>query len=888
MTRFGWLSALLLTAAGLYFSRGLLDIVGGSEGAVRVAMLPPWWELALFVAVLGATALAASRANRDPDIALPFCALGLLVLPYLPWLPDRLPILRGLAGPARDLFWIVVFWLVASRACSGVRWPVTASAAPIAIFIASVAIFGAVAWRLTSTVQYPSGDEPHYLVITQSLLKDHDLRIENNHHREDYKAYFNLPLRPDYLTRGKDGQIYSIHPIGVAVLAVPAFALGGYRAVVGMLVGIAAWAATLLWRWTRETSGSASAATFAWSAVALTAPFVFNSFTVYPEIPGALAVLIVLAWRAESTTTSVLLVRGVALGALPWLSTKYAPMALAAGIVTLLRARLTGRALAAFLSPAAVLTVAWFAFFYWIWGTFSPSAPYGSSDSVTLRYLAHGGPGLLFDQEYGVVAYAPVLALAFVGFARMLRSGGSNARRALELLFVFGALVGTVGAFRLWWGGSAAPGRPVASGVLLLGVPIASLFSTTATRPSARAICQVLLASSLAIAFAMIATQDGALLRNDRDGAATILEWASPTWPLTSVFPSYIAQSLAGALGRTLAWLALGALVAWTTRLVAPRRLGAAALAAVVLGVGGAVALAASVRPADVSGAVDAEARSRAPLLDEFDAGRRPIAVLYDPLSRITPVAALQRVALVARPGQRTIRQPIDLLWNARFTLPAGRYRVEIERPAEISTADAIAGLQVGRVGPPLEQWTITGPAWTRDVVLPIDAALVGLRPLSSRGLEQGEFRLTPVQVVDLSRRVRRPTVFSATRYGTRTTFFHDDSTAGERQGYWTHGRATTQVTYVMDGAERPTFDVELRCGPAANHVTLSTPGWTEQLALEAGGSRRVAIPTRLQEDLNVRVAPLDITVRDGFVPAEVDRASTDRRLLGCWVEHLW
>jgi len=27
----------------------------------------------------------------------------------------------------------------------------------------------------------PAGDEPHYLIITQSLLADHDLQIENNH-----------------------------------------------------------------------------------------------------------------------------------------------------------------------------------------------------------------------------------------------------------------------------------------------------------------------------------------------------------------------------------------------------------------------------------------------------------------------------------------------------------------------------------------------------------------------------------------------------------------------------------------------------------------------------------------------------------------------------------
>ena len=36
----------------------------------------------------------------------------------------------------------------------------------------------------------PAGDEPHYLVIAQSLLRYHDLQIENNHTRGDYHEFF--------------------------------------------------------------------------------------------------------------------------------------------------------------------------------------------------------------------------------------------------------------------------------------------------------------------------------------------------------------------------------------------------------------------------------------------------------------------------------------------------------------------------------------------------------------------------------------------------------------------------------------------------------------------------------------------------------------------------
>src|SRR5438094_3521847 len=218
----GWLCIPILTAAGFWCTRGLLDIVGGSTGVVRIAMLPPWWILAALVVALGMAGAAAAHAGYDPDIVLPLCALGLLAVPYVPWLPERLAALRAAAGPARDLLWLIVGWLVGAaviRGGAGSRL----QKLPFLIFLASTITFGAAAWRLTGTPLFPGGDEPHYLVITQSLLHDGDLKIENNHRQEEYRAYFNRPLKPDYLTRGADGQIYSIHPVGLPVLAVPAF-----------------------------------------------------------------------------------------------------------------------------------------------------------------------------------------------------------------------------------------------------------------------------------------------------------------------------------------------------------------------------------------------------------------------------------------------------------------------------------------------------------------------------------------------------------------------------------------------------------------------------------------------------------------------------------------
>ena len=71
---------------------------------------------------------------------------------------------------------------------------------------------------------FPAGDEPHYLVIAQSLWRDGDFKIENNHQRGDYREYFSRDLDPHYLTRGADGEIYSIHPVGLPMLLAPVYA----------------------------------------------------------------------------------------------------------------------------------------------------------------------------------------------------------------------------------------------------------------------------------------------------------------------------------------------------------------------------------------------------------------------------------------------------------------------------------------------------------------------------------------------------------------------------------------------------------------------------------------------------------------------------------------
>ena len=93
----------------------------------------------------------------------------------------------------------------------------------------------------------PRWRRAHYLIITQSLLIDHALTIDDVHRRGDYRACFPTELQPHVQMRGRNGRIYSVHARGLPALVAPAFVVGGYHGVVGFLILIGAAGSALAW-----------------------------------------------------------------------------------------------------------------------------------------------------------------------------------------------------------------------------------------------------------------------------------------------------------------------------------------------------------------------------------------------------------------------------------------------------------------------------------------------------------------------------------------------------------------------------------------------------------------------------------------------------------------
>ena len=518
-----------------------------------------------------------------------------------------------------------------------------------------------------------------------------------------------------------------------------------------------------------------------------------------------------------------------------------------------------------------------------IWGVASPSAPYGAFRTTEVATLLQGAPGLLFDQEYGLLPVAPALWLAMIGLLAMLREPTAR-RTALEIGAIVLSLLFVVGAFNLWWGGSASVGRPMIAALPLLSAPIAWRFHHQGRSRAAQAAYVGLVVVSLAIVFILATVAGGLLLATQKNGIAPLLEWASPSWNLAALAPSFIVSPPSDAMSFVIVWVTLsciGGLALKRTNL-APGRAG---LLAIITG-SGIVAMGSLCIPTLLADRMQAptrlQARSKIRLLNMFSPSRRPIAIQYNPLGLIAAENVPALFRLVARAGDKRPEQPVALLHNARWSLAAGRYRVDIfaRAGAEAATNTRLA-LQLGRLGAAAEAWDVVldrDGRWSTTFTLPIFVNSVGFQATPALESLEPALVLQPITIDDIREKPPAREVLQTARYGSARVFFHDDWMRPEPKGFWTRGGATSVITLATSGAELPRL--RLRAGPIDTRVRLSVNDSRQQFTLAAHQTHDVTTPKGLGSVWEMR-----LETPDAFVPSELDPDSNERRRLGCWVE---
>src|SRR5438128_1344474 len=69
------------------------------------------------------------------------------------------------------------------------------------VFVAFLFIYIVVGYfpKTISGFSYTTGDEPHYLVMTQSIANDGDFHLDNNYKLDLHKDFYNAPLDRHYI-----------------------------------------------------------------------------------------------------------------------------------------------------------------------------------------------------------------------------------------------------------------------------------------------------------------------------------------------------------------------------------------------------------------------------------------------------------------------------------------------------------------------------------------------------------------------------------------------------------------------------------------------------------------------------------------------------------------
>lgn len=453
------------------------------EPLVHAALTWKWVPLALALAAAGSFAVSravdpAQRAaflRRHYFVYLP--AVAVLLVRYAGG-PD---LLNGQLGA----IYLAIAVVFAANALV-VLWPALDGLGDrrTAFHLAGVALVAfLILLPYDRAIMLTASDEPHYLLIAQSIIRDGDLDLVNDY-AGDYSSFYPGRL-PDVHAIGVGSALFPIRDLGLPLLAAVPYALAGR---VGVLVLMCLAAAALvfqLYLLLRDLRFRPRVAFLAVATTTLAHPILTYTTQIYPELLVALVfVTVARLVRAGPLTTPLQLALASALvGTLPLFSTRAWPIAVGLGLVVAYAAlrpafdggrfvasRAALRAAAGAL-PFVALVLALSLLNWRMFGVFLPSAGYYliRDRQEVLAFAPHvGGIGLVLDRVFGLIPRAPLYLLGFLGAGvlwRKARTGHGPEVAALVLGSGLSFLY--IANIAYWW----ADGGP-ASRYLVGGIPL--------------------------------------------------------------------------------------------------------------------------------------------------------------------------------------------------------------------------------------------------------------------------------------------------------------------------------------------------------------------------------------------------------------------------------
>lgn len=458
---------------------------GAATGDLSRSLITRWLPFALAIASVLAAILAHRSGERRRILGRHFwlyLAVPATTAPVL--FGDRIdPSILGVPYVA----------VVAAIALGGLHaiWRARAlrSDAAIGLLLGAVTLATALALLpYDRTIQLTASDEPHYLLIMESLVRDRDLDLKNNYDAADMADYYAGQLPDRHVIISGSSQL-PIRDLGLPLLGALPFAIARRTGVLLLLCLVGGAFAWRGYAFLRFHAFSRRAAILATGAVALLHPVLTYTTQIYPDLIVALGALLVAELLSRPVTAGRLAAASALLGLFPWLTVRAWFIVVGMGLVVawialapLVRG-LSARRLALVASggaPFVAIVLTLVAVDYRLFGIPVPNAGYYliQGAQTVLAYTPQIGiSGLFVDRTFGLLSRVPLYALAFFGAvpllrrARVLRSPG-----LLALFLGWVCYLVYIGNVQYWWADGSPSSRYQLATIALPMVALAAGF----------------------------------------------------------------------------------------------------------------------------------------------------------------------------------------------------------------------------------------------------------------------------------------------------------------------------------------------------------------------------------------------------------------------------
>lgn len=234
------------------------------------------WAAVVF-AVLPLLAFRRRGAIRCLLVEMAVAALGLLIWRQSPSIDPYL------AATALGVIELAAFSAMLGTApADEVRWSAN-RAAVLALLVYSLAV--------PAMLRTPiDGDEPYYLLVTESIVHDRDLDLRNQYRDIAHSETRRPDLRPQLGDPvGRHGEQHSRTELFLSILLIPGFLMGGLAGAAATLALFGALLARSTVRWLEDEGIDDATVRAVFPFFAFAPPVIFYSARIWPEVPGALA-----------------------------------------------------------------------------------------------------------------------------------------------------------------------------------------------------------------------------------------------------------------------------------------------------------------------------------------------------------------------------------------------------------------------------------------------------------------------------------------------------------------------------------------------------------------------------------------------------------------------